>query len=216
MVRLAGTALVFGLIAACGSADEAEPVAEVPMEAEAPAQDGAVAMNDAALACQPQGMPLPGRESPYDSVAVSVADQQAKVCYGRPSLRGRDMIGGAAVPYDTIWRTGANEPTTIHIPFAAEIAGLPVEPGSYSIYTVPREGQEWDVIVNRSTSQWGIETQYTEEIRAQEVGRAQVPAEPIAEPVETFTITSEETGANSAELVLEWEDTRVRIPIERA
>src|SRR5690606_41272759 len=61
----------------------------------------------------------------------------------------------------------------LHIPFAAEIAGLRVEPGAYSIYTVPGE-DEWEVIVNRSVSQWGIETQYTPEVRAQEVGRATV------------------------------------------
>jgi hypothetical protein len=213
-LRLTGVALLLGMAAGCG-AEEAEPVAEAPMEAEAPVQDMAMDTQPIELVCQPQGMPLEDRASPYDSVMVDVAGQQAKLCYGRPSLRGRMMIGAEAVPYDTIWRTGANEPTTIHVPFPAEIAGLRVEPGAYSIYTVPREGDEWDVVVNRSTSQWGIETQYTPEVRAQEVGRATVEAESIPQEMETFTITSEETGANAADLVLEWQNTRVRIPIER-
>ncbi|MEX2584223.1 MAG: DUF2911 domain-containing protein [Gemmatimonadota bacterium] len=213
MVRLAGAVLVIAMVAACGPADEAEPMAEAPMDAAAPMTTADAGAAD--LACQPQGMPLPDRVSPYDSVTVSVAGEEAKVCYGRPSRNDREIFGSSIVPFDTIWRTGANEPTTIHIPFAAEIAGLQVEPGSYSIYTVPRQSGDWDVIVNRSTSQWGIETQYTDEIRAQEVGRAQVPSETVPEQVETFTISTEDTGPNSAELVLEWVNTRVRIPIER-
>jgi Protein of unknown function (DUF2911) len=214
MVRLTGVAVLLGMVVGCGGAEDAEPVAEAPMEAEAPTQDVAVETDLGDIACAPQGMPLEDRASPYDSVMVSVGGQQAKLCYGRPSLRGREMIGGEAVPYDTIWRTGANEPTTIHLPFPAQIAGLRVDPGSYSIYTVPGP-EEWDVIVNRSTSQWGIETQYTPEVRAQEVGRAPVPSESVSNSVELFTITSEETGANSADLILEWQNTRVRIPIER-
>lgn len=213
MLRKVGVLLVLGVVAACGG-EEAAPPAESPtMEAEGSAAEATPDTAALAIACQPQGMPLEDRVSPYDSVFVSVGGDQAKLCYGRPSMRGREIFGGL-VPYDTLWRTGANEPTTIHIPFAAEIAGLRVEPGAYSIYTVPGE-DEWEVIVNRSVSQWGIETQYTPEVRAQEVGRATVPSEQIDAPVETFTITSESTGPGSADLVLEWETTRVRIPIER-
>src|SRR5690606_22092380 len=102
----------------------------------------------------------------------------------------------------------------IHLPVAAEIAGIPVEPGSYSIYTVPGR-DEWTVIVNRSISQWGIETAYTPEVRAQEVARATVPAETIPEHVETFEITTEDAGANTTNLVLSWENTRIRIPVRR-
>ncbi len=128
--------------------------------------------------------------------------------------RGRTMIGGEAVPYGQLWRTGANEPTIIHLPVAAEIAGIRVEPGSYSLYTIPGE-QEWTVIVNRSTSQWGHESQYTEQVRAQEVGRGTVRSERTDSPVETFTIRSEPGGQNQAHMVLEWENTRVRIPVVR-
>jgi hypothetical protein len=158
-------------------------------------------------------MPLEGRPSPYDSTLVEVGGAQAKICYGRPSARDRVIFGGH-LPYDTIWRTGANEPTIIHLPVAAEIAGLAVEPGSYSIYTVPGR-EEWTVIVNRSTSQWGIETAYTPDVRAQEVGRATVPAETIPTHEETFVITTEPTDANSTNIVLTWERTRVRVPIRR-
>ncbi|MQA89571.1 MAG: DUF2911 domain-containing protein [Gemmatimonas sp.] len=212
-LRITGVAVFLGIVAGC-AAEEAEPVAEAPMEAEALMPQIALDADAVELACEPQGMPLEDRVSPYDSVSVSVGGQQAKLCYGRPSMRDREIFGSDLVPFDTIWRTGANEPTTIHIPFPVQIAGLAVEPGSYSIYTVPGE-DEWEVIVNRSTSQWGIETEYTEEVRAQEVGRATVPLEANPEAVETFTITTEEMGEGAVDLVLEWENSRVRIPVEQ-
>lgn len=189
--------------------------------APAPAADGNASSGadpdpaeQVAVTCTPSSnMPAAGRPSPYDSTAVSLGDARALVCYGRPSMRGRTIFGGL-VPYDQLWRTGANEPTIIHLPVAATIAGMPVEPGSYSIYTVPGR-EEWTVIVNRSTSQWGIENRYTAEVQAQEVGRATVPAEQTTSPVEMFTIRAEPRGGNAADLVLEWENTRVRVPVER-
>jgi len=167
-----------------------------------------------AAQCEPSArMPLEGRASPYDSTVVPLGQQAALVCYGRPSARGRTMIGGDPVPFGQLWRTGANEPTIIHVPSAARIAGMRVEPGSYSLYTIPGE-REWTVIVNRATAQWGHESAYTEQVRAQEVGRAQVPAERTDQHVETFTIRTEPAGGNRANMLLEWERTRVRIPIE--
>src|SRR5919106_2020659 len=126
----------------------------------------------------PNDVPVKGRQSPLDSLTFTAANQRVKVCYGRPSARGRTMIGGAGVPYGKLWRTGANEPTVIFTPVALEIAGVRVQPGKYSLYTVPGE-QEWEIIVNRSTSQWGHENDYTDEVRAQEVGRGKAPAEKL-------------------------------------
>jgi hypothetical protein len=156
-------------------------------------------------------MAVEGRPSPYDSLAFTVGGQRALVCYGRPSLRGRQAIGGELVPYGQLWRTGANEPTILHLPVAADIAGLAVEPGSYALYTVPGE-REWVVILNRSTSQWGHESMYTAEVQAQEVGRATVPAERLEEPVETFTIRYAPQDVEG-DLVLEWDHARIRVPV---
>ncbi|HET7320949.1 MAG TPA: DUF2911 domain-containing protein [Longimicrobiaceae bacterium] len=173
----------------------------------------AAAQSAVSIECSPTAK-VPGRASPYDSTDVSIAGQTARVCYSRPSMRNRIIFGGL-VPYDTLWRTGANEPTIIHLPVAATIAGIAVQPGSYSIYTVPGR-DEWTVIVNGSTSQWGIESQYTPEVRAQEVGRATVTPERLTTPVDTFTIRAVPQPGRSADLVLEWENTRVRIPIAPA
>ena len=162
------------------------------------------------VACKPQ-RPTANRASPYDSTVININGRRAVICYGRPAARGRTMLGGERVPFGKLWRTGANEPTTLHMPIAASIAGVKVEPGSYSIYTVPGE-KEWEVVVNRSTSQWGHESRYTAEVKAQEVGRGRVPAKLLQDHVEVFTIKSAQ-AKGGADLILEWEHTRVVIPI---
>jgi Protein of unknown function (DUF2911) len=164
-------------------------------------------------ACAARNVPVPGRKSPLDSVSFTIANQSVKVCYGRPSSRGRVMLGGSNIPYGKLWRTGANEPTIFFAPIPLKVAGVSVEPGVYSLYTVPG-AKEWEVIVNRSVSQWGEESNYTDEVKAQEVGRAKVKTETVASPVETFTIRAEPAKPKEAALVLEWEKTRVKIPVQ--
>jgi len=165
--------------------------------------------------CPHRNVPVEGRKSPLDSLTFSVSGQQVKVCYGRPSARGRTMLGGEAIPYGKLWRTGANEPTIFYAPIPLSVAGIKVQPGVYSLYTVPGKNQ-WEVIVNRSISQWGKEDQYTDQVKAQEVGRAKVKSESAGSPVETFTIRAQPGPGKSADLVLEWERTRLKIPVRAA
>jgi len=167
-------------------------------------------------------VPLEGRASPLDSLTFRVTGQEVKICYGRPSARGRTMIGSpgiegavarmGVVPFGKIWRTGANEPTLLRTPVVLVIAGVRVPAGTYSIYTVPDEA-EWEIIVNRSYSQWGMESYYTDEVRAQEVGRGKVASERTDSHVETFTIRAEDLSDGNVQVILEWERTRVRVPI---
>ena len=173
----------------------------------------APAADTACVVQNPQRMPAEGRPSPLDSLTFAVGRHQVKVCYGRPSLRGRAMIGGDAVPYGKLWRTGANEPTIFYTPVKLDVAGIAVAPGLYSLYTVPGE-TEWEIIVNRATSQWGHESRYTDEVKKQEVGRGKAPAERLEAPVEQFTIRAEPGSGGAQSLLLEWEKTRVRIPVK--
>ena len=165
-------------------------------------------------ACPSRKVPVEGRKSPLDSLTFKVANQSVRVCYGRPASRGRVMLGGEAVPYGKLWRTGANEPTVFFAPVPLKVAGIDVPPGVYSLYTVPG-AKEWEVIVNRSVSQWGHENEYTDQVKAQELGRGKVKSESIASPIESFTIRAEPDG-NNANLVLEWERTRVKISFRSA
>jgi hypothetical protein len=195
-----------GLVLVSAACANTQPGVETPPANGTPSPPAALA-----LQCQPAAnMPVEGRASPYDSVTVQVGTQQMKICYGRPSARGREIFGGL-IPHGRLWRTGANEPTIMHLPFAANIAGLAVPPGSYSIYSEPGES-EWTIIINRSTAQWGHESAYTDAVRQQELGRATVPAERLDQHVEQFTIRAEPT-ATGADVLLEWERTRVRIPV---
>lgn len=171
----------------------------------------AVAPSDSCIVMNHE-LPLASRKSPLDSTSFTLSGKTITVCYGRPSSRGRTMIGGDAVPYGKLWRTGANEPTMIHTPVPLEIAGIKVPAGTYSLYTIPGK-REWTIIVNRSITQWGEEHSYTAEVKAQDVGRATVPSGTTPQHVETFTIRAEPKGADAADLILEWESTRVVIPI---
>jgi len=162
----------------------------------------------------PDRVPAQGRKSPLDSLTFTVGNKPVKLCYGRPSSRGRVMVGGAAVPFGKLWRTGANEPTIFYTAAPITVAGIKVGPGVYSLYSVPG-ATRWEIIVNRSISQWGEESNYTPQVRAKEAGRATVKSEALAEPIESFTIRAE-PGTNGATLILEWEKTRLRIPLKPA
>ncbi len=134
-------------------------------------------------------LPLESRLSPTDSLSFTVTGNPVK-----------------------IWRTGANEPTMFHTSTALAIAGIRVPAGSYSLYTVPGES-EWQIIVNRSITQRGAERYYTAEVEAQEVGRVTAKSGQTEDHVETFTIRSTPTAEGNALLILEWERTRVEIPV---
>ena len=162
--------------------------------------------------CIVMDMPVHERLSPLDSLTFTVLDHPVKICYGRPSARGRTMIGGREVPYGRLWRTGANEPTMIHTTTAISVAGIEIERGSYSLYTVPGE-DEWVVIVNRSITQWGHIAQYSYKVKAQEVGKAKVTPVRLADHLETMRFRTEPADEGGVTLILEWEHTRVAIPV---
>ena len=173
-------------------------------------------IQDAELACITMGtdrLPLDSRRSPLDSVSFNLQDGRVKICYGSPAARGR-VIFGELVPYSQLWRTGANEPTMIHTSIPLEVAGVRIDPGSYSLYTVPGE-DEWEIILNSSTSQWGHERFY-DEVKGQEVGRGRAAAGTAGEYIESFTIKATTGDTGMATLYLEWEETRVGVPLSAA
>ena len=162
--------------------------------------------------CTPQrpAASVATRASKYDSTSTKVGTAVVKVCYGRPLVKGRTIFGSELVPYGKLWRTGANEPTIIHTTGPITVAGVRLEAGSYSLYTVPMAGSLWDVVLNRSVSQWGIESAY-DGVKAQEVGRGKAPTMPMSPPVEAFTISAAPTSLN-----LSWEKVMVMIPMAAA
>jgi len=152
---------------------------------------------------------LAQRPSPLDSVQLTVDGASIKVCYGRPYAKARVIMGGL-VPFGQPWRLGANEPTRLFLPFAAEVAGVRVEPGEYSLYVVPQQAS-WEVHVNKAVERWGIPID--DKVQAQDVGKGTVSVEALAAPVEQLTLSL--VAGSPTELVVEWEKTRVRIPIRK-
>ena len=156
------------------------------------------------------------RPSPTESVVFAVGSTRVKVCYGSPRARGRKMIGGAAVPFGRLWRTGANEPTTIRTSGPIVVAGQLVIGGKASLYTVPGP-ETWEVVLNRATTQWGIESAYNDQIAGQEIGRTVLLVETGTEYHEAFSISAESTSPSGpVRLVLRWEYLTLRIPVEAA
>lgn len=93
-----------------------------------------------------------GIPSPQAEVKFPFGRDTIRLHYGRPFKRGRVVFGGI-VPYDSIWRTGANDPTEIDLPFDIQFGQINVPKGRYSIYTVPRKG-DWTLIFNTDLQQW--------------------------------------------------------------
>lgn len=128
-----------------------------------------------------------------------------EVHYSQPSMRGRKIFGGL-VPYGQVWRTGANEATEITFKKDGTFAGQQVQAGTYTLYTIPSE-DNWEIILNSKLGQWGA-FKY-ESIKDYDVVEATAPAKHIHKKVETFTIE-----VNKHDLTLEWEHTRVAIPMD--
>jgi len=143
--------------------------------------------------------------SPPGQAAVTIGAASITIDYSRPSMRGRKIMG-ELVPYDKIWRTGANAATTLKTTAALEIGGALVPAGTYTLYTLPGE-KAWKLIVNKQTGQWG--TQYDQ---AQDLARVDLKVGATAAPVEQFTITLTGTGAAAGSLTMEWENTKLTIP----
>lgn len=215
--------LVLSLVlGACADADQGggqEATAQGTGEqaAQTASQDtGREGTQDAVLAqagseCWVRGDPaeLGNRASPFDSTEVTMDAGTVKVCYSRPRRLDRTIMG-SLVPFGEPWRLGANEATAIYVSAPASIGDVEVEPGWYTLYAIPGQ-EDWQIVVNGATERWGI--QIDDEVRADDVGSVTVPVEPTDAPVEMLTMTLESAAANEAELAMEWENTRVNVPI---
>jgi hypothetical protein len=149
------------------------------------------------------------RPSPLDSTAVTLGGREVKVCYGAPKKNGRQVAGGL-IPFGTPWRLGANEATVIYMPARGSIAGVAVQPGWYSLYTVAGPN-EWQIAVNSAVQRWGIPVD--DAVTAKDVGKGTVRVEAADTAEERLRLRLASTGASSADLVVHWDTTRVRIPV---
>lgn len=146
--------------------------------------------------------------SPRDSVRLTLDTCVIGINYGRPSMRGRKIMG-QLVPWNQVWRTGANEATHLKTNFDMTFGGVPVTRGTYTLWTLPSPGG-WKVILNKQTGQWG--TGYTASL---DLARFDAQVEQLPSPVDTFTIVLEPRGKTSGVMKLLWENTAVAVPFEK-
>lgn len=148
------------------------------------------------------------RPSPNASVSQAIGELTATVTYGRPGLKGRDvnnLINDD--PNGKVWRTGANEPTTITFSGDVMFAGKHVSAGTYAIFTIPSE--DWTVILSKTVPRWG--TQYDE---SQDLLRVKAPvATDDAPSAEWFSIYFDDLSDTGAHLNLHWGTQKASIPI---
>ena len=141
-----------------------------------------------------------------DTVEAAIGPATFSVNYSRPQVRGRTLLGGI-IPYDRVWRTGANAATHFTTSAAIRIGSIALAPGSYTLWTLPR-ADGVTLIVNGQTGQWG-----TEYGPARDIGRTSLAVAATSAPVEEFTITIEPTDARTGVLALSWGSFRWTAPI---
>jgi hypothetical protein len=146
--------------------------------------------------------------SPRDSVVLAIDTNVIAISYSRPSMRGRKIMGDL-VPWERVWRTGANQATHLRTSFDMMLGGMPVPRGTYTIWTIPSTSG-WTMILNKQTGQWG--TQYDER---QDLARFPVFVRQLSVPVDTFTIALEWRKAFTGLITMKWERTLISVPFER-
>jgi len=148
--------------------------------------------------------------SPEEYVVFEKDQLRIRVFYNRPSKKGREIFGGL-VPYDQVWRTGANEATTFETNKDLIIEGLSLKAGKYSLWTIPHENT-WTIIFNTEHGQWGVNSKGEPNRNPTlDVLKVDVHAVQQEQVFEQFTIEFQETGED-AEMVLMWDQTLVSIP----
>jgi hypothetical protein len=161
-------------------------------------------MFSTATQAQERGNDSP-RVSPNASVSQTIGTTVVTVTYGRPGVRDR-VIFGDLVPYDEVWRTGANESTAITFSDNVMIEGEELTAGTYSLYTIPGL-DEWSVIFNNNLS-WGTQYDPTmDELR--------VSVQPeTGEFMEQMMVYFENVEENSGHMVIHWDQIKVPVQIE--
>lgn len=165
-----------------------------------------MAVAGAALA-QPPGLNLP-RPSPNATVSQMVGVTKISIQYSSPGVKGR-KIWGDLVPYGEVWRTGANENTTITFSTPVKIGGKELPAGIYGLQTIPTEG-DWTVIFSKDADEWGAFSYKPEN----DALRIQVKPQAVADSLERMAFTFEDTTDTSTKVVLCWEKLRVPFQID--
>ena len=145
------------------------------------------------------------RPSPLVTKEGQVSGKTIKIQYGSPSVKGR-VIWGELVPYNEVWRTGANEATYVDLVQAVTVEGKELPAGKYSVFTIPKESGTWTIIFN---SDWNLEHGHFQYNEKNDVLRVEVAPVWESSVAERLSIDFESPG-----LVIRWEKLKLPIAIQ--
>jgi hypothetical protein len=152
------------------------------------------------------------RISPHETISLTVDGNRITVVYGRPYSKDSKTgdirkIWGGLVPYDKVWRTGADEATLLITQLPIMIGEATIPPGAYTLYTLPSESGTSKLIINKQLGQWGLT--YDEK---QDLVRVDLKKEALDKPVDQFTtaITRNQSGGGGV-LKMMWENTQFSV-----
>jgi tetratricopeptide (TPR) repeat protein len=144
--------------------------------------------------------------SPTQTVKQDFGISSIELVYSRPGMKGRKIFGDL-VPWNAVWRTGANSATRLKFNDDVVFGGQPLKAGEYALFTVPGEN-EWEVIINKGSANWGTDYKQQDDIL-----RVKVKPMKLNESVESFTMQFGNVKPTSTDLQIMWDKTAVAVPI---
>lgn len=151
--------------------------------------------------------PKIGNPSPPVQAVFAVANDTIKLSYSRPFKRGRTIFGGI-VPYDSVWRTGAGDPTKIMLPYDIQFNKTIVPKGQYSLYTIPQK-DKWTLIFNTDLNQWP-----TDPDRSKDLALIPLSVQKPAKQSDQFTIYIE-SEKDGGIIKFTWDETEAYAPFKK-
>lgn len=148
------------------------------------------------------------RASPPATASGKIGTAQVTINYSSPAVKGRKIFGEKE-PYGKVWRTGANEATTITFDKDVMIEGQSLKAGTYALFTIPNQN-EWTVIFNKTAEQWGA-FKYDQ---AQDALRVKVKPLNSKELTERLQFEVTPKGKNAGTVTIKWENAQVPIRIK--
>ena len=155
--------------------------------------------------------PNPTRRKSPMAIAKTIhqpTNTYIKIVYGQPYKNGRTIFG-KLVPYDKVWRTGANEATELTTTGDIQFGNEKLEAGTYTLFSIPQEEGPWTIILNNKLGQWGAFDYQSQFDKL----RVKASAAEKNAATEAFTIKFAEISEDSTNIILQWDHTEVTIPV---
>jgi hypothetical protein len=150
-------------------------------------------------------LPAWGQTSPDETASGKIGSAMLSIKYCAPSVRGRKIFGdGGRVMQDPtapIWRAGANSATAFETSGDIEIGNLAVPKGDYTLYVNVKDPDNWELVINKQTGQWG-----TEYDASKDLGRVKMKMSKPSSPIEVLKYTISSTGGGKGTITLAWEN----------